>query len=115
MTHEEITHRIKKLDDRERFLALTSAPIGIAVGVVLTAFTIHLNPPLQLHGKINPKHVSESLILLEGGARILLSGIVVAAALSRGGDRSWASHCSSSAPRWARLCSRYPSGCSGGT
>ena len=83
MTREEITHRIKKLDDRERFLALTSAPIGIVVGVVLTAFTIHLNPPLKLHGKINPKHVSESLILLEGGARVLLSGIVVAAALSR--------------------------------
>ena len=78
MTREEITHRIKKLDDRERFLALTSAPLGVVVGILLTAFTLHLNPPLHLHGKVNPKHVSESLILLEGGARILLSGIVVA-------------------------------------
>jgi hypothetical protein len=83
MTREEITHRIKKLDDRERFLALTSVPIGIVVGVVLTAFAIHLNPPLKIHDKLNPKHVSDSLILLEGGARVLLSGIVVAAALSR--------------------------------
>ena len=59
MTREEITHRIKKLDDRERFLALTAAPFGVVVGVLLTAFTIHLNPPLTLHGKLNPKHVSD--------------------------------------------------------
>jgi hypothetical protein len=83
MTREEITHRIKRLDDRERFLALSSAPLGAAVGVLLTILAIHLNPPLLLHGKLNAKHESTSLILLEGGARILLSGIVVAAALSR--------------------------------
>ncbi len=83
MTREEITHRIKKLDDRERFLALTAAPLGVLVGIVLTAFALHLNPAPLLHGKVNPKHVSESLILLEGGARILLSGIVVACALTR--------------------------------
>ena len=83
MTREEITHRIKKLDDRERFLALTAAPLGVVVGVLLTAFTLHLNPPLRIDGKLNPKHVSDSLILLEGGARILLSAIVVACALSR--------------------------------
>ena len=83
MTSEEITHRIKRLDDRERFLALTAAPLGVLVGVLLTVFAIHLNPPLRLHGKLNPKHVSDSLILLEGGARVLLSGIVVAAALTR--------------------------------
>jgi len=83
MTREEITHRIKRLDDRERFLALTAAPFGVLVGILLTAFTLHLNPGLHLHGKVNPKHVSESLILLEGGARILLSGIVMACALTR--------------------------------
>jgi hypothetical protein len=83
MTREEITYRIKRLDDRERFLALTSAPIGVGVGVLLTVFALHLNPALKIHGKINPKHVSDSLILLEGGARLLLAGIVVAAALSR--------------------------------
>jgi hypothetical protein len=83
MTREEITHRIKRLDDRERFLALTSAPIGVGVGVLLTVFALHLNPALKIHGKVNPKHVSDSLILLEGGARLLLAGIVVAAALSR--------------------------------
>jgi hypothetical protein len=83
MTREEITHRIKRLDDRERFLALTSAPIGIAVGILLTAFAIHLNPAIRVHGKLNPKHVSDSLILLEGGVRIVLSGVVVACALTR--------------------------------
>jgi hypothetical protein len=83
MTREEIAHRIKRLDDRERFLALTAAPIGIAVGILLTAFAIHLNPAARVHGKLNPKHVSESLILLEGGVRIVLSGVVVACALTR--------------------------------
>jgi hypothetical protein len=83
MTREEIAHRIKRLDDRERFLALTSAPIGIAVGILLTAFAIHLNPAARVHGKLNPKHVSDSLILLEGGVRIVLSGVVVACALTR--------------------------------
>jgi hypothetical protein len=83
MTREEITDRIKRLDDRERFLALSSAPLGAAVGIGLTLLAIHLNPPLLLHGKLNSKHESNSLILLEGGARLLLSGIVVAAALSR--------------------------------
>lgn len=64
-------------------MALTAAPIGVAVGVLLTVFAIHLEPAHYIKGKLNPKYVSESIILLEGGARILLSGIVVVAALSR--------------------------------
>jgi len=83
MSREEIAHRIKRLDDRERFLALTAAPIGVAVGVLLTVITIHIQPAHYINGKLNPKYVSESIIVLEGGARILLSGLVVAAALSR--------------------------------
>jgi len=78
MSREEIAHRIKKLDDRERFLALSSAPLGVAVGVGLTLVTIHLNPAAG-----HAKHVAPSTIYLEGGARILLSGVVVAAALTR--------------------------------
>ncbi|HLM94888.1 MAG TPA: hypothetical protein VK283_01160 [Acidimicrobiales bacterium] len=78
MSREEIAHRIKKLDDRERFLALSSAPLGVAVGVGLTLITIHLNPAAG-----HAKHVAPSTIYLEGGARILLSGVVVAAALTR--------------------------------
>ena len=78
MSREEIAHRIKKLDDRERLLALFAAPTGTAVGLLLTGFALHLNPAVHVKG-----HVSNSLILLEGGARILLSGLVVAAALSR--------------------------------
>lgn len=83
MSREEIAHRIKKLDDRERFLALTAAPIGVAVGILLTTITLHLNPAHYVHGKLNPKYASESVILLEGGARILLSGLVAATAMSR--------------------------------
>jgi len=78
MTSEEIAHRIKRLDDRERFLALTAAPLGVLVGILLTAVAIHLNP-----GVGKAKHVADSTIYIEGGARILLSGIVVLAAMSR--------------------------------
>jgi hypothetical protein len=78
MSSEEIAHRIKKLDDRERFLALTAAPLGVVVGILLTAVAIHLNP-----GVGKAKHVADSTIYIEGGARILLSGIVALAALSR--------------------------------
>ena len=78
MSSEEITHRIKKLDDRERFLALTAAPLGVVVGVLLTAVAIHLNP-----GVGKAKHVADSTIYIEGGARVLLSGVVVAATMTR--------------------------------
>jgi hypothetical protein len=78
LSREEIAHRIKRIDDRERFLALTSAPLGIVVGILLTAVAIHLNPAV---GKA--KHVADSTIYLEGGARVLLSGVVVAAAMTR--------------------------------
>jgi hypothetical protein len=83
LSREEIVHMIKKVDDRERFMALFAAPLGVVVGIALTAIAIHVNPAARLHGKVNPKHVAESIILIEGAARILLSGIVVAAALSR--------------------------------
>jgi hypothetical protein len=78
MSREEIAHRIKKLDDRERLLALCAAPLGAVVGILLTAITIHANP--AVHQK---NHVAESTILFEGGARILLSGLVALAAMSR--------------------------------
>jgi hypothetical protein len=78
MSREEIARRIKRIDDRERFLALTAAPLGVLVGVLLTAVTIHINPAV---GKA--KHVADSTIYLEGGARVLLSGVVVAAAMTR--------------------------------
>ncbi len=78
MTREEIAHRIKRLDDRERFLALSSAPLGVAVGVALTVITVHLNPAVG-----HAKHEAVSTIYIEGAARILLSGVVVAAAMTR--------------------------------
>jgi hypothetical protein len=78
MSREEIAHRIKRLDDRERLLALTSAPLGAVVGILLTAVTIHLNPPVG-----HAKHVADSTIYFEGAARIVLSGVVALAALTR--------------------------------
>ncbi|HTT87518.1 MAG TPA: hypothetical protein VMF60_09135, partial [Acidimicrobiales bacterium] len=59
---EEIAQRIKKLDDRERFLVLFAGPLGAVVGIVLTILTFHLNPAA---GKAN--HETASIILLEGG------------------------------------------------
>jgi len=78
MSKEEIVLLIKKIDDRERLMALFSAVLGVAVGVLLTVVTFHVNPAVG-----TKNHQTSSLILLEGGARILLSGIVVAAAMSR--------------------------------
>ncbi len=81
MTNEEIAHRIKRLDDRERFLAITSAPIGVAVGTLLTVITLIQNPAVHSTGTL--KHQAVSIILIEGAARILLSGVVLAAAFTR--------------------------------
>jgi len=78
MSKEELTHIIKKLDDRERFLALVSAPLGIVVGLVLTIGAIHFNPPVH-----HKNHVSTGFILFEGGARVVLAGILVLATVTR--------------------------------
>jgi hypothetical protein len=78
MTKEELAHIIKRLDDRERFLALISAPVGVVVGVLLTIGALHFNPPLH-----HKNHESTGLIVFEGGARVLLSAIVVLAAWTR--------------------------------
>jgi hypothetical protein len=78
MTKEELTHVIKRLEDRERTMAFFAAPLGAAVGILLTVVTLHTNPPL--HAK---NHLSTSLIVFEGGARILLAGVVALAAWTR--------------------------------
>lgn len=78
MSNEEITHTIKRLDDRERFYALFAGPLGAAIGIVLTVGAIHLNPAVGHKG-----HVAENLIVFEGVTRVVLGGVVVLAALSR--------------------------------
>jgi hypothetical protein len=78
MTKDELTHIIKRIDDREQFIAYTSAALGLVVGVVLTIAAIHFySPP---HAK---NHENTSTILFEGAARVLLAGIVVWAAARR--------------------------------
>jgi hypothetical protein len=78
MSKEELTEIIKRLDDRERFLALVSAPLGIVVGLLLTIGAIHFNPPVH-----HKNHVSTGFILFEGGARVVLAGILVLATVTR--------------------------------
>jgi hypothetical protein len=78
LSKEELTHVIKRIDDRERVVVWFTAGLGVVVGVLLTVLTLHLNPPL--HAK---NHQSTSLITFEGAARPLLSGVVVLAAWKR--------------------------------
>lgn len=76
---EELTHAIKRIDERERVLAMTSAPIGVAVGSLLTYLAVRYNPAVGQKGHLT----LTTIVLFEGGARILLSGIVLLAAYSR--------------------------------
>ncbi len=79
LTKEELTHAIKRIDDRERLLAILSAPIGVVVGALLTVLAVHFNPPL--HHKNHLTFVT--IVVFEGGARVLLAGVVLAAAYTR--------------------------------
>jgi hypothetical protein len=78
MTKEELTHIIKRIDDREQLLAYFSAPLGAVVGIILTVAALHLNPAVHVKN-----HVSPGLIIFEGGARVVLSAVVALAAWKR--------------------------------
>jgi hypothetical protein len=78
MSNEELQYAIKRIDDREQKYAMFAGPLGAAIGIALTAIAIHTNPPVG-----HKDHVSESLILLEGAARIVLGALVVLAAKTR--------------------------------
>jgi hypothetical protein len=79
MTKEELVTIIKRLDDRERVIALFSGFLAIAVGVLLTVALLHTNPPLHHKG-----HQSAGMIVyFDGGVRLLLSLVVLAAVWSR--------------------------------
>jgi len=72
MSKDELNHIIKRIDDRERVLALWAAGLGAVVGVVLTIAAFHLNPPVH-----HKNHEADSLILDYGIARVVLSALVV--------------------------------------
>jgi hypothetical protein len=79
LSKEELTQIIKKIDDREQVLAYTSAGLGVVVGILLTIAAVHFDPALHAKG-----HESTGFIVFfEGGARVLLSLIVMVAAWNR--------------------------------
>jgi len=78
MTKDELTHIIKRIDDRERTIAIGSAALGLGVGVALTFAAVHLN-----HVPKSKTHTSDSFIVYEGAARVVFSAAVVLAAWKR--------------------------------
>lgn len=79
MTAEELTYVIKRIDDREQFLAYATAALGLIVGVILTIIAVHLYGPVHAKG-----HQSVGFIIFfEGGARVLFSLLVAVAAWRR--------------------------------
>ena len=64
MTAAELAHIIKRIDDRERSIALGSAVLGVAVGIALTVAEVHTNPAVHVKG-----HTSTGFIVFEGGVR----------------------------------------------
>jgi hypothetical protein len=78
MSAAELTHIIKKIDDRERSIALGTAVLGVVVGIVLTVAAVHFNS--EPHAK---DHTSNGFIVFEGGVRIVLAALVVLACRSR--------------------------------
>ncbi|HEY5250472.1 MAG TPA: hypothetical protein VIJ09_02370 [Acidimicrobiales bacterium] len=78
MSKEELEHVIKRIDDRERLLAYSSAGLGVVVGVVLTIAAVHYYAPV--HAK---DHESTGFILFEGSARLVLAAVVILAAWKR--------------------------------
>jgi len=78
MTAAELTHIIKRIDDRERTIALGSAVLGVGVGIALTVAAVHFNPPAHVKN-----HTSTGFIVFEGGARVVLSVLVVLATWNR--------------------------------
>jgi hypothetical protein len=78
MTAAELTHIIKKIDDRERSIALGTAVIGVVVAIVLTIAVIRLNPPL--HAK---NHQDASEIVIYGVVRVVFAALAGLAARTR--------------------------------
>jgi len=78
MTNDELTHAIKRIDDRERRYALMAGPLGAAVGIALTIAAIHVDPAVGHKG-----HESTGILVAYGAARVVLGALVVLAAMTR--------------------------------
>jgi hypothetical protein len=78
MTAAELTQIIKRIDDRERTIALGTAALGVVVGIAVAVVGAHMNPPL--HAK---NHESGVEFLIYGILRVVLAGVVVIAAQNR--------------------------------
>ena len=78
LSNAELEVRIKRIDDKERKYALIAAGLGAALTVLLTVVALEQNP--APHHK---NYASPGTILLEGGVRLLLAGLVVVTAYTR--------------------------------
>lgn len=78
MSNDELTHAIKRIDDRERLFTIVSGPLGAAIGIALTVAAIHTNPAVGHKG-----HVANSTIWFEGGARVVFGAAVLGLAFTR--------------------------------
>jgi hypothetical protein len=78
-TKEELALAIKRLDDRERRIGIFMAPLGVALGIFSMVSAINTKTS---HVRVKGQLSRETLITL-GIASIVLSGLVLVAALSR--------------------------------
>jgi hypothetical protein len=78
MTAAELTHIIKRIDDRERTIALGTAALGVGVAIALIVAGVRLNPPL--HAK---NHQSDIEFVIYLVIRVVCAGLVALAARSR--------------------------------
>ena len=78
MSKDELVVAIKRINDQERKLGLLIAPVGAVLGVLYTAYEIHINPAVG-----HKDHVSQSVLVLYGVARVAFSVLVALAALWR--------------------------------
>jgi hypothetical protein len=79
MTREELAHRIKYVDDRERRIGMLMAPLGFAIGIVILVLALRLNP----HQPLAKGQSSQATLITLAVGAIILSVVVFLAALSR--------------------------------
>jgi hypothetical protein len=78
METPELVQLVKRLDNKERKLALWAVPLGVVLGIVVTIVTVHSNPPIHHKG-----HEDSTVILTDGALPIAFSMIVFACAWYR--------------------------------
>ncbi len=78
MSNEELSHAIKRIDDRERRYTMMAGFLGIVMGIVVTIAAIHYNPLPRHKG-----HEADSVIWSYGAARLVLGGLVALTSYSR--------------------------------